>query len=161
MQIFLQAVVYDRNPTTYPFYPPSIVEAERTNGTMLDFLLTTYALNSLFYVAHQQNLLNLVSTPSTLSPATAELLRLSCSTNNSNCVGRVFSSTKFGPKAYVSISMNTTESPKAAFNYSEAYWIGKGRAEMTVIDESKKTLLFTANASCISSSLYPRVYKNT
>lgn len=130
---------------------------------MLDFLFTSYTLNSLFYVAHQQKLLNLVASPSTLSSATGQVLQLNCPTNsnNSNCIGRIFSNTTFGPEAYIMVTMSTAESPKAAFNFGEAYWLGQGKTEMTVVDGFKKTLLFSANISCVSSALLPRIYNNT
>jgi hypothetical protein len=129
---------------------------------MVEFHLTSYALNTLFYTAHQQNLLKLSATAQFLSSNISQMLRLSCPANNV-CVGNIFKELEsFGPNAYINVSIQTTQPPKAQFNSDEAYWLGKGRAQMDIVEESKKsTKIFSATASCVYGVLNPRVSHNT
>jgi hypothetical protein len=158
----LKGSVYFKNAPVFPFYPPTILSNVSDNSSMVEFHLTSYALNTLFYTAHQQNLLKLSATAQFLSSNISQMLRLSCPANNV-CVGNIFKELNtFGPKAYINVSIQTTQPPKAQFNFDEAYWLGKGRAQMDIVDESKKvTKIFSANASCVYGVLKPRVYHNT
>jgi hypothetical protein len=158
----LKGSVYFKNAPVFPFYPPTILSNVSDNSSMVEFHLTSYALNTLFYTAHQQNMLKLSATAQFLSSNISQMLRLSCPANNI-CVGNIFKElNSFGPNAYINVSIQTTQPPKAQFNFDEAYWLGKGRAQMDIVDESKKsTKMFSANASCVYGVLSPRVYHNT
>jgi len=157
----LKGAVYIRDQPVYPFYPPNVWLNVTDNSTMIEFHLTSYLLNTLFYEAHQKKLLRFFATPQLMSPSSAKMLQLSCLPEQL-CIGNIFgNSSSFGPQSYVTLSMQTTDSPKAMFNLHEGFWLGKGVVRMDVVDESKNsTKLLSADASCVFGSLNPRLYKN-
>jgi hypothetical protein len=159
----LKGVVYNRNPPAFPFYPPNIAEKNSTDNPIWEFFMTTYPLNTMFYVAHQEKFLNFSAIPKLMSNASAALLSLSCG-ESGNCIGSVFpqASNVSESNSYVTLSVITTEPPKVAFNPNQAYMIiNKAKVEMKLINDSKTTNLLSATSSCIYANLEPKLSQKT
>lgn len=160
--VFLQGAVYVRYQPAFPFFPPDIIEKNASTDSSWEFFMTSYVLNTFFYVSHNEKLLNFTAIPKYMSNASADLLSISC--GSGNCVGSVYTNlSSFGPQAYVTLSIiTTTEYPKVSFNSSFAYMImPKARIEMKIVNDTKTTNLLSATSSCIYASLTPKVSQNT
>jgi len=72
----LKGAVYVKTPPFFPFSPQTILSNVTDSASMLEFHVTAYALNTLLYTGHQQNLLKFSATPQFLSTSSADVLRL-------------------------------------------------------------------------------------